>query len=201
MALDALVVRRGDKEEHGLLPVQVFTGTGQNPQTRLKVEDTHTGFVEGRDFRTFYELSIPQGDTHVLRFIAGGDFILEEQNFRIGAGHLRFSAAIGGTPGGVFTPLAPVGANRMASRPTPLYEPHSYVEAGGTHTGGTEVEVVRIKTSDNTNFASTVGQGSTVRGLPAGTYYLRFQNIGTGTLTGTYDIRWEEVAAPSSELY
>lgn len=95
---------------------------------RTRVEDASTGFFEGREFRTFRELSIPTSTTQVVKLVL------------------------------------PVNT------------------------------VVKVKTSGNSNFSSSVDALSqNARGLAAGTYYIRLQNLsGTDVADGTMYLRWEE---------
>ena len=67
------------------------------------------------------------------------------------------------------------------------------IESGGTVTGGTVVEVVRVVAANSTAQQSTVG-GSVAdeRGLPAGTYHLKLENISNGAAKGVYSLFWEE---------
>lgn len=166
-----------------------------NSRPRLRVDIGQTSFFEGREFRTFYEYSIAAGATVVFKFVSPVNFILNRQELNIDDGKVRLSVvATGGTEGGTFSTALPViGRNRMSERPTPNYASQVTVSTGGTHTGGTEVEVIRLVTSNAT--AQQISVGSSVsdeRGLPAGTYYVRINNFGSGAATGTYNISWEE---------
>lgn len=162
---------------------------------RLRVDVAETSFFEGREFRTFLELNIAAGATQVVRFTATKDFILHEQTLSIESGSLRMAAIAGnGTPGGTFNVALPIiGKNRMTERPLPYYEATTTIATGGTHTGGTEVEVVRLSTSNATAQQSSVGATvASERGLPAGTYYIRLANVGSGAVVGVYSLFWEE---------
>lgn len=162
---------------------------------RIRVDVAETSFFEGREFRTFLELNIAAGATQVVRFTATKNFILHEQTLSIDSGSLRMSAVAGdGTPGGTFNvPLPVIGKNRMTERPAPYYEATSTLATGGTHTGGTEVEVLRLVAANATAQQSSVGAAvATERGLPAGTYYIRLQNVGSGAVVGIYSLFWEE---------
>lgn len=174
-------------------PLDLFTSDNTGTR-RMRVDIAQTGFFEGREFRSFYEFSIPSGQSVVLKFTSPVDFILFQQNLDVDASSVKFTAEIGGTEGGSFaTPLPVIGKNRMASRPAPHYAPKVAITTGGTYTGGTVVEVVRVVSSGATAQQATVGaQISDERGLPAGSYYLRLTNIGNGTATGVYSLIWEE---------
>lgn len=162
---------------------------------RLRVDVAETSFFEGREFRTFLELNIAAGATQVVRFTATKNFILHEQSLSIESGSLRMSAVAGdGSPGGTFNVALPIiGKNRMTERPLPYYEATTTIATGGTHTNGTEVEVMRLSTSNATAQQSSVGATvASERGLPAGTYYIRLANVGSGAVVGVYNLFWEE---------
>lgn len=203
MPLHSLILAEGPIREYSSdFPRELITGTGADPRPRMRVDVGQTGFWEGRMFRTFYEFSIGVGATAVVRFVAVEDFIIHKQHLTVDDGFLRFSAALGGTAGGTFVAAPTIGMNRMANRPVPNHEPLSGFSTGGTHTGGTEVEVVRLKASGATAQAASVGEtADSARGLPAGTYHLRFQNLGNGTLTGVYTLEWEEWKPRSPIIY
>ena len=62
-----------------------------------------------------------------------------------------------------------------------------------TLSGGTIVETIRVVAASATAQNRTVSSGGqTERGLPAGTYHLRLQNIGNGNVTGVCSLVWEE---------
>jgi hypothetical protein len=78
----------------------------------------------------------------------------------------------------------------MGERPTPVYENQVLLTAGGTHDGGGVLfDVLRVKTSGNSNHSSSVGFGISMRGVEAGTYYFIFQ---LDSFTGLFKTRWEE---------
>lgn len=161
---------------------------------RLRVDAGQTGFFEGREFRTFYELNIATGTSVYIRFTCPVDFIIFEQSLTLDSGSVRFTAITGATPAGTYSNTLPViGKNRMTSRKTPFYSAQSTVATGGTATGGTIVELFRVVAANATAQQQTVlGAASTERGLPAGTYYLRLENFGNNAATGVYTLIWEE---------
>lgn len=161
---------------------------------RVRVDVAQTGFFEGREFRTFREFSIPTGQSLIIKFSSQVDFILFEQSLTVDAGSVRFTALAGANDATPFnTALPVVGKNRMSARPEPYYAPTVTVETGGTITGGTVVEVFRVIAANATAQQQTVGGAAqTERGLPAGSYHLRIENIGNNTATGVYSLFWEE---------
>lgn len=175
------------------LPHDVWTSSKEKFR-RLRVDQGQTGFFEGREFRSFIELNIAAGTNIVLKFVSPIDFILFEQRLVVDAGSCKFSAITGGTEGGTYnTSLPIIGKNRMASRPSPYYNPQITISTGGTITGGTIVEVVRVVAANATAQQQSVGGiNDSERGLPAGTYYLKFENFGSGPVTGVYSLIWEE---------
>lgn len=166
------------------------------PTARIRVDQAQTGFFEGREFRTFAELDIPSGQSLVLRFTSLVDFILFAQNLSVDQGAIRLSAITGGASGGMWTALPVIGKNRMSSRRKyagGYYQSQATIESGGTVTGGTVAEAVRVVAANSTAQQSTVG-GSVAdeRGLPAGTYHLKLENISNGNAKGVYSLFWEE---------
>ena len=168
-----------------------FRMTGSQRDTaRIPVDSGQTGFFERREFRISQELSIPTATPLVIKFSSPVNFILWEQVVVCDANTLKFEAVVGGTPGGTFTPIPIWGKNRMTEQPE--YAGQITVSSGGTVTGGSVAEVLRIKSANATAQQSSVGLTvSSERGLPAGDYYLRLTAEG-GTATGTISLVWEE---------
>lgn len=204
MALNALLL----KDANGLsrsslaLPRDLITGTGATPKPRLRVDVAQTSFFEGREFRSYLDFSIPANTTLVTKFVSPIDFVLNNQTLSINSGNIRLAIYTGGTEGGSFTALPVIGRNRMSERPTPFYVPLVTVFSGGTHTGGTEVDVLRAVSDQAGSTIQSVNVGfaeGDERGLPAGTYYARIQNLDANDASvGIYSIAWEERAASSS---
>lgn len=170
----------------------LMTDGGYGPSRRLRVDVAQTGFFAGREFRAFYEFSIPTGESVVLKFSSPVNFILFKQELTVDAGGIKYTAELQGTPGGSFTAIAPIGKNRMSVRPEPYYTAQATMGYGGTLSGGTVVDVARVVTSGATAQQVTVGATADERGLPAGDYYIRLANLSNGTSTGVYSIFWEE---------
>jgi hypothetical protein len=177
------------------IPKNSLSGTLPNSRPRIRVEEGTAAFWEGREFRTFYEFSIGSGATVVLKFVSPVDFILTHQTLTVDIGSIRYSAVLGGTEGGTFTNITTFGKNRLAS--TPAYTKQVTVSVGGTQSGGTESEVVRMVSSGQGNSSSTVGNSTdTQRALPPNTYYLKLNNFANGTATGVLYLSWEEYVQP-----
>lgn len=172
------------------LPVmdpRLMTGT-TNP--RMRVDMAQTSFFEKREFRTFKEWTTPTTATYVIKAVVPVNIILFELNASIDAGDIRIQTAAGGTPGGTFAETLPIfAANTMTEGP-PAVSPQVVLTAGGTHTGGTVLDVLRGKAADNSNFAASVGTGSGAeRGVGPATFHFLITLDG---VTGVFKARWEE---------
>lgn len=175
-------------------PFGLVTDGGTGPSARYRVDIGQTGFFAGREFRTFREFNIAAGATLVLKIVVPINAILLEQSIEIDDGSIRITNASGGTPGGTFSEILPVIAkNNMSERPTPLYTPQITFAAGGTHTGGFIFDVHRAVAASATAQESTVGRTvGDERGIAPNTYYVRYENFGSGAATGTFWFIWEE---------
>lgn len=158
---------------------------------RVRVDVAQTGFFAGHQFRTFKEWATATNATYVIRATVPIDVILFELFIELEDGTARIETVVGGTPGGAFAEILPViPSNTMDERPQPPYEAQVVLEAGGTLADGTVLDVLRIKTADNSNFAASVGAGSGAeRGVGPNTYYFRMTLNGA---IGVFRARWEE---------
>lgn len=154
--------------------------------------DNRRGYYEGKEFRTFFDIAGATASIKVLKFVSPINFSLHLQQFVLNLGELTFEAAVGGTEGGSFNTALPlIGTNRTNERPDTTYTPQVTITTGGTHTGGTVVELVKVKSGGNANLVSSVGGSlNDDRMLPPGTYYLRFTAV--DETKGVYALRWEE---------
>lgn len=152
------------------------------------------GFLSGKQFRTFKEIDLAAGTTLVIRAIVPLDILLTVIDLDIEDGEIRLGTYVGGTPGGTFDASLPsLPANTMTTRPAPAYVSQVQLASGGTHTGGTELDVIRLKSANTTGSVTTVGSTPVnVRGVGPGTYYFRMLNSGAGTVRGVFRARWEE---------
>lgn len=181
------------------LPQALITGGGiVGISPRLRVDSGQTGFFAGRMFRAFMEGVIPvAGPSVQFRFTAPVNFILWTQSLVLTQGALQLEIYTGATPSGTWTPITPIGLNRMSERPTPFYTPVCTIETGGNFTGGTRTDVLKIRASSANNSASNVGGEWSERGLPTAVFYGRFSTL-TGGLTVNdaaqyvYSLGWEE---------
>ena len=175
------------------IPRLLLTDRG-GPSQRLRVDAAQTSFFAGREFRTFYDLSLATGTSVVIRAIVPVNIILNKLDISINTEEILLETVVGGTPGGTFSTTLPVfAANTMTEVPTPVYTPLTTIAAGGTHTGGTVLDIIRLRTSGASQQATSVGSSPfDERGVVAGTYYFRITNLGVGTLVGVFKARWEE---------
>lgn len=167
---------------------------------RVKVDPAQTSFFEGREFLFAHEFSILTATSLVIKIVTLRAVIVQNFDLSIDDGTLRFTRRTGGVEGGSFsTIIAPQAVNAMAGpSDRRLYEgvpftTNTVVTAGGTLTGGSVFDTIRLKTSNATAQASSVGKTDTDQiGVPAGTRYYVLENLGTGTVTGVLRVRWEE---------
>lgn len=178
-----------------------YTSDAGSGFERLRVDMAQTGFFEGREFRTFKEFNVLNGTTYVIKAVVPLNIVLFGLELTLDDGFVRLSTAVGGTEGGTFSETLPVfGANNMSAGPDhrkarngSVYASQVTLTAGGTHTGGTELDVVRLKCAGATGQAASVGNmPDSERGVGANTYYFRLQNLGTSAALGTIKTRWEE---------
>lgn len=179
------------------LPKDVWTSNTEGFR-RLRVDTGQTGFFAGKFFRSYIESTIPTAGPSVqFRFTSPVDFILWTQTLEITQGALELRIFTGATSTGTWTPRSVVGVNRMAARQSPYYVAQSTLEIGGNFTGGTEVDLMKVRASSANNSASNVGFGASERGLPAGVYHGRFQTLTGGVTVNDaaqmiYSLIWEE---------
>lgn len=178
-------------------PFELLAGTTNQ---RLRVDPGQTGFFEGRMFRNSHEEVIPVGGPSVqFRFTSPVDFILWSQTLDLTQGALQLRVYTGATPSGTWTDKTPIGVNRMAERPQPYYQPQCRFATGGNFSGGTEVDLLLIRSGTNqgNNSSQNTGGETTERGLPAGEYYGRFSTLTGGVVPDDaaqmlYSLTWEE---------
>jgi hypothetical protein len=171
-----------------------FVTTAPDGYRRIRVDVSETGFFIGTQFRTFKELSIASGTSYYVRVVSTTNLILMDTQLAIDAGSVRMTLYASPTPSGTWSESwTVVPANQMTTRPTPIYTSGVTITAGGTFTGGTVGDIVRVVSANATAQQSSVGNSeNNKRGYPPGTYYYKLENIGNGTATGTYHSLWEE---------
>lgn len=179
-------------------PFDLLTDGGRGESRRLRVDPGQTGFFTGRMFRNYLELAIPvAGPAVQFRFTSTVDFILWSQVLDLTQGALELRVWTGATGSGVWVDKTPIGVNRMLARPQPYYNATCRLAIGGNFTGGTEVDLMKLRSSAANNTANNVDQQKSERGLPPGVYFGRLTTL-TGGVTvndaaqGTYELLWEE---------
>lgn len=196
--LSALLLLEGPYPRHADVPAEIITGTGVNPRPRLRVDVSDTAFMEGRQFRVFYEFNIASGTALFGRFVVPSDVIIHHRELSVVQGNLRFALSTGGTASGTWTSRTVIPVNSMASRPLPVYQSTVTAAFGGTVSAGAEVDLALLETSNGN--APTVTNLAPEVGLGAGTYYIELRNTGGSTVRGLYQVIWEEVQPRSSAI-
>jgi len=172
-------------------PLKIMTDdNGQ--YARLRVDVGQTGFFAGREVRTFYDFSIPNGQTHVIKVVSPVDTILQMLKLELDLAELRLELRIGGTEGGTFNTALPIIKTNTMSTASD-YVPQVTMNRGGTHTGGTLVDLLTAYSGSNPNKAVTDSTTDNLpQGFPAGTFYIRLINTDGATASGIFRARWEE---------
>ena len=172
----------------------LMTDGGYGDYRRLRVDVGQTGFFAGREFRTVYEFSIATGASQVIKIVSSCDTIIQMFGADLQTAKLRVELLFGGTEGGTFaTALSIFKTNTMSSSSN--YVKQVTMTTGGTHTGGTLVDLLLLKSGDGTSASKdtiTSATESLPVGFPAGTYYVRLINTDGATATGVFRARWEE---------
>lgn len=173
-------------------PPKVLMTDSDGPYARMRVDVGQTGFFAGREFRTFYEFSIPTGTTRVIRVIAPINTIVQMLHFELDLAELRIELRTGGTAAGTWATSLPIlAANSMSSASG--YSSQVTMQTGGTHSGGTVVDLYKLYSGANINKAiSEHIDDASPQGFPASTFYISMQNTDGATATGIFRTRWEE---------
>lgn len=173
-------------------PPKVLMTDDDGPYARVRVDVGQTGFFAGREFRTFYEFSIPSGQTRVIKVVAPIDTIVQTFGADLTLAELRIELRSGGTEGGTFATALPIiPTNSMSS--SSGYDNQVTMHTGGTHTGGTVYDLLILYSGANENKATaSSATENSPQGFPAGTYYISMQNTDGNTAVGVFRARWEE---------
>jgi len=171
-----------------LVPGDLLTDEN-GPNRRLRVDVAQTGFFAGREFRTFREFATAFTGTYIVKVIAPVDYIIFEIGAECDGGQIRLESVAGGTEGGSFAETLPV-IPRNSMLDAPAHAPQLELTAGGTLTGGTTLDVLRLKTDTNSQRRFSIGENiNSERGNGPGTIYLRATCTDfTGVIRGW----WEE---------
>lgn len=160
--------------------------------SRIRVDSGQTGFFAGREARTLYEFSIASGATQVIKVIAPTNTIVQQFAVDLFLAEIRLELVVGGTEGGTFNTALPIfKTNTMTTQSG--YTPQVTMNRGGTHTGGTVVDLLIAVSGDNANKAiATSATEALPQGFAAGTFYIKLINTDGATATGIFRARWEE---------
>lgn len=169
---------------------RLFTGS-TNP--RLRTDPAQTSFFEKREFKTFREWDTATTGTYLLRVTAPVNFIVQALGIGAEAGSVRMRPYFGGTPSATFNETLPlIPTNTMTESPDE-YAHQLVLEGavGGTLTGGLQLDALRVKAADNSNFANSIGSADfDEQGRAPGVYYVLL-NLDSfiGTLRGRIEER------------
>ena len=150
-----------------------------------------TSFLEGKDFRAYYELNIPSGESAVLEIFVPVDIYLDTITLNIDAGHARYSSRVGATSTGASTLLTTVFSTNTRAD-AGVYTRQLIPSIVDGFTGGIELDVARVKTGSNNQRVSVIEQAQTKRGIGAATYHLIIENVGNSDVTGVIYSHWAE---------
>jgi hypothetical protein len=172
-------------------PVKLMTNDNDE-YARLRVDVGQTGFFAGREARTFYEFSIASEATQVIKVVAPTDTVLQSFGVETFLAEIRTELVVGGTEGGTFNTALPILKTNTMSTASD-YTPQVTMNRGGTHTGGTVVDLLFSVSGDNANKAVSAGASEdSPQGFSAGTFYIRLTNTDGATASGIFRARWEE---------
>jgi hypothetical protein len=164
----------------------------QGAAGRLFVEDGNSAFYQGRQYFTFNEFSIAQGAAGVYKVVITEDVIMRDFFVVLDVSVARVEIVAGGTEGGSFATPLPISSTNNMLR-TPVRASTSVMSYGGTHTGGTVLDLFLLNSGNNLNQAIGAQGGEQFPvGFPPGTYYVRITNTGNATATGLFKARWTE---------
>ena len=183
-------------------PDKLIAGGGINGVApRIRTEPGEHSFFEKLQFRTFREFdttagtALAAGATYVIKAVVPVDVILLGLDLTCDNGQGKVETMVGGTAGGTFSETLPIfNQNNMSLEgPIPVPTAQAVLTAGGTHTGGTRLDVFRVKVATASGQASSVDSAQgTQRGVGPNTYHIRVVNNGSGNLEGVLHAFWEE---------
>jgi hypothetical protein len=172
-------------------PIKLMTD-GNGDYARMRVDVGQTGFFAGREARTFYEFEIADEASQVIKVVSPVDTIVQMFSVDLDLAQIRVELVVGGTEGGTFnTPLPILKTNTMSTASD--YTPQLTMNRGGTHTGGTVVDLLTAISGANVNKAvAATATENLPQGFAAGTFYIRLINTNGNTAKGIFRARWEE---------
>lgn len=175
-----------------LFPSKLYTDGGFGAAARMRVDQDQTSFWQGLQYRSFREVNIPSGATEVIKVVAPVNTVLFDVSLTLDASAVRLRTVSGGTAGGTFGVTLPVlRKNNMTD--CPVIPAQNSLFSGGTHSGGVDIDVIRLVVAGATAQQTSVGSKAyDQRGVSPGTYYWRLENIGNSAATGVFSCWWEE---------
>lgn len=177
------------------LPPDLYTS--DKPKVRrLRVEAGSNGFFGNNETRTYKEFDIPNNETWAIKVEVTDDIVLWNISLELVSGNVIFRTVY---DDGTVTETEPFDNNvpmfRKNNTDLATEYPHTNhvtVINGGQFEGGVEIDRHRYKVSDNSNFASSVGERvGEERGVNAGTYYLEIESTGGNSALGILSAWWE----------
>ena len=173
-------------------PPKVLMTDSDGPYARLRVDVGQTGFWAGREAYTFHEFSIPTASSQVIKVVTPVNAVVQRFTMELDLASIRLELVTGGTEGGTFSTALPIfRSNAMTT--ALAYSPQVTMAYGGTHTGGTVVDVLTVISGDKLqkSTAATATEDLPL-GFPPGTYYIRITNTDGATAAGIFRAHWEE---------
>jgi hypothetical protein len=128
----------------------------------------------------------------VIKVVSPVDTILQTFGVELDLAELRVELISGGTEGGTFATALPIFKTNTMSTASG-YTPQITMNRGGTHTGGTVVDLLIAIAGEKTQKATSIQVSENLPlGFGAGTFYIRLINTDGATATGIFRARWEE---------
>jgi len=167
------------------IPQDLYTSTKSGVR-RLQVDQSQTGFWDGREFRIFEPIDLSGTGRKVIKIIANTDLILRWQALSAKSGNITMKAyrlGDGGNDTGSWADTIYKLPNNIMAESEP-YTPQVSYQTGGNFVP-TNVNLYRDKlevlVANATAQQSTVGTNTAQeRGLSVNTYYLVFTGDGVG---------------------
>lgn len=142
------------------------------------------GFYEKKQFRAYKEFTA----NTVVKAVFAKPFYLTSQVLYCDAGAAKVTVSTGGTEGGVFVDMPTKFCKYLIEG---AVTGSTTITTGGTVTIGNEREVMRVACGTGGNAQTAATSLTSIRALPAGTYYITITV--TGTTSGIYSLEWEEI--------
>jgi hypothetical protein len=169
----------------------IYSSDGRGPYPFAEA-----AFFFGRRRHISKELNIPANQKLLVKFVVGVDALLRFFGATLDNGHARLTLYKGGTTSGVFSEtLTNLPTNWTEEVPAYTSEVAVTATPAGTPTisGAEFVAMLRIKTANQANSSQSVsGSLGAELGLGVATYYALIENIGTGSVEGILQARWDE---------